>query len=488
MALILPTYRQIRDQILAIWQGYRPDADAGEYSDLWLYARLVADLVYRLHLSAERILTAMHPATTHGDALGRWLETFGLPDGQGGYGRIPDAGSSGVAALQVTATGATADLLGQQLTDGGGRTYEITSSYAFAGAGTHDYDLAAVDTGAATNLTTGSTLTFISPPANVQSTATLVADLTGGTDRETDSEGRTRLLQRLRTPGLSGNASDWIYTVEDAAAGQLRGFAWAGRNGSPAGWGTTDYCALLTTGHRDDRHIAITDAMYSTIAAAVAARMPQFAVDLSRQLAVYQVPTTLWIRLQMADNAPASSHADWDAEALGATVVSTDIGSKQVQTSSTSLPSYLSAGDRVVIGGAAATALKVGIADGLSDDRKFEVDQWFTVPSSANPYPVDPQVGWRICSGGGIILDVVGALHDLLDSLGPEKGSYAAQIPGWEDILRLSAITTAAIQAGGGSIVDVTIDAPLADTTPTPDTSAQTHRIVADDLAVWEVM
>ena len=487
MALTLPTYDQIRDTIQSVWQAARPDADATKYSDLWLYARILADMVYRLHLTADRLLSALHPSTTYGDALDRWLEVCGLPDGQGGYGRIQDAPSSGTSALRVTATGATVDLLGQQLTDTGGRTYEITSSYAFAAAGTHDYDLTAVDVGAATNLEIGETLTFVSPPANVQSTATLVADLSGGTDRETDPEGRERLLQRLRDPGLSGNVSDWRETIEDAAPGEVVGYVWPMRQGQPAGYGYTDFCALKTTGHRDDRHIGLSDDLYSTIAQAIQDRMPAQDYLGARQLTVNAVDQVIQLRISMADNAPASALCDWDAEDLGAEVSAIDATNKRI-TADTTVTSHLSVGDRVVIGGAQATVTAVGTADGMPNDQTFEVDSWFdTYDSDSNPYPTDPMVGYWICSGGGVIMDVVGALHDLMDSLGPAKGSYAGQITGWEDTLRVDAITTAVVQAGDGNVVGVTIKTPTSDVTPTAGSSAITERLVLTDLGVWEI-
>jgi uncharacterized phage protein gp47/JayE len=500
MAINLPTYETIRASIQTLWQSERPNADSTRYSDLWLFSRVLGRMVYRMHLTAERVIAAIHPKTTYGDYLDAWLWFAGLDNGADGYGRIEARGSSTANGVTVTATGATVDLSGYQLTDEAGRVYEIAESYAFGGAGSAALDVDAITTGLATNLESGDSLTFSSPPANVTAAATVATDLTGGADRETDAEGRQRLADRFQSPPASGNVSDWMSTVESASPGELDVFVWPWRQNQPTGWGLTDYCALQRGASRSGRHIDSTDALYTTIAAAVASRMPIEHYYYSRQLTCVQTLYDIDILITMADTASSSQKCDWDAYGIAGahkpTVSAVDAVNFTV-TANKNITGWGDArdiviGDKVTICGAQAEVTKVGVADGLATDAMIGVAAWFTTyDSEINPHPAPAAwtlTGNRLCSGGGLIMDVIDALFGMADALGPARGTYAStSITDWDDTLRLSLIQTVTINAGGGAIVDCTITLPAANATPTAGSTGTTQRIIIDDFAVYEL-
>jgi len=478
------TYETIRDEIIAIFQSERPNASANRYDDLWLYSKILARMVQRLHWSVDRALSAVHPWTTHGIYLDWWLELRGLG------GRIQAGGSSAASALTVTATGAANVPIGTQFTDTGGRVYQTTVGNVFVGAGTFDFDMEAVSTGLATNLQAGEILTIVSPIANITDAATLIVNLEGGTDLETDAAGRQRLKEDFQNPSASGNVADWVKTIKSASPGAIDAFVWPWRNNSPSGWGYTDYCALRRGENRGDRHIAAVDALYTTIDDAVLARMPAIGYANSRQLTLTDNEQSVNVSLTLADYATSSQRCDFDAETLDAVVDSVNFATLEIDTDK-DVTVYMSVGDKAVIWGAQAVVAAVGLPT-CTNDTCFRVTTWFSVyDADDNPYPwpatTIPMATPQLCSGGGVIMDVVTAIMEYGDSLGPAEGTYAASITGWQSVLKTLGIQTAAINAVPGVVVDVTVNTPLADVTPTAGTGPNTERIILDDVAVLEI-
>lgn len=92
--------------------------------------------------------------------------------------------------------------------------------------------------------------------------------------------------------------------------------------------------------------------------------------------------------------------------------------------------------------------------------------------------------GSQVLSGGGIIGAVAMRITELVDSLGPVKGDYSADWEGWEDTVRKIAVQSAAIQAAGGAVADVTTA--LTDTSTTADTTSSVNMIIGTDLGIYE--
>ena len=109
----------------------------------------------------------------------------------------------------ATVTGIAGTVLpsGVQLSGPGG-TYQTTNTITIGSSPT-PVNLAALTAGAAGNADVGTTLSFLTPVANVDASA-IVVSMTGGTDTETDDELRARILERIRNPPMGGDAEDYV--------------------------------------------------------------------------------------------------------------------------------------------------------------------------------------------------------------------------------------------------------------------------------------
>lgn len=124
-----------------------------------------------------------------------------------GIVRKPASRAGGPVQLTLTDT-ATADA-GTQLQRSDGVIYRITASKS-APAGTMNVELEAVDAGASGNAQVGTRLTFITPQAGIQQSATVTGSgLTGGADVESLSELLSRLEFRVQYPPSGGTKYDF---------------------------------------------------------------------------------------------------------------------------------------------------------------------------------------------------------------------------------------------------------------------------------------
>lgn len=151
----------------------------------WLAAQLFADTSEREHMLREAAMYGITPTPA----------TF--------------------AAGTVTATGTDTSVIPAEtiLERDDGVTYRVTQEATIV-AGTASVSVEAVEAGAAGNLDAGETLTFESPIAGVDSSATVAADADGdGIDGGIDEEGtegtRNRLLLRLQEPPQGGAEQDY---------------------------------------------------------------------------------------------------------------------------------------------------------------------------------------------------------------------------------------------------------------------------------------
>lgn len=124
-----------------------------------------------------------------------------------GIVRKPAARADGPAQLMLTDTATAQD--GVQLQRGDGVVYRITGSKN-GPAGTLTVSLEAAEPGAAGNAPAGTRLTFITPQAGIQQTATVTGPgLTGGADVESLSELLSRLIFRVQYPPSGGTKYDF---------------------------------------------------------------------------------------------------------------------------------------------------------------------------------------------------------------------------------------------------------------------------------------
>jgi hypothetical protein len=487
MAWIRPILSDIRAELYAQWQSYRPDADDGKYSDLWIYAQTMGRIVHSIYGGIEAFRRALMPWSSTGTYLNKWLHLFGQSNGAGGYGLILPHTSSATDALTVTCTSGTPTITDETLVDDAGNRYKIDETYSFAATGTYDADVVSIDTGTAVNLESGDTLTFESPPAGISETATLVKDLDGGLDQETDAEGQSRLLRALQSPSLSGNADHWVQAIEATAQGAYDAYVWSKRANQPYGYGTTDWVALQRGESGLDR--ITTSTQQTALDAQVEDTMPVRQMEQSRRLTVTADYHIVKAAYKLAPDASSEKQVDWDGYSNQKTVSSTTIADSLIVASSAYSAGLISSGDKVIIANQEATVdLEPGNASAPvsgSYDR-FTVSSWVwdTDLSLSSDGPTASGGSFAICAGGGIAADMLDAIVDYLDTIGPERSSYAdaSSVSPWDDTMRIPWIKNAVIDAADGDVLEVStceIDGATSDVSPTETSGTSCNLVVA---------
>lgn len=141
-----------------------------------------------------------------------WLERQGiiwLKNQDGTKGRKAPTPASGF----VTATGIEGTIvpIDTEMRIGTGSTgvlYRTVADIAISNGPTL-IPVTAIDAGTIGNLEPGDQLAISPTIANVD-TGTLVVELSGGTDQETDDELRVRILERIQKPPMGGDADDYV--------------------------------------------------------------------------------------------------------------------------------------------------------------------------------------------------------------------------------------------------------------------------------------
>lgn len=489
MAFSIPTYETLRAAVIAYWRTIRSEVDVGPKSDVDADSRGMAHIGDGLHKHAVQLKKDLFPGTARDESQDNWLYMLGQPDGTGSYGRIQPASSSGTSALAVTSTGVATVTTTDYLQDTAGLRYAPTGTTNWVGASTQNISVEAIDTGYATNLETGDTLDFISPPANINQEATLVADLDGGRDLQTNTEGSAACLDYLRAPNISGNWPEWRRAIEDSSPGIFEGYGWPGRNNYPHGYGCHDYAACQVGETGTDR--VITAAQTTIIDDYLADAFPELLIKQSRHLTVSTVEKLVEMEYSLVDGAPASYQCSWDAQAEQRyCVAGCDEPTKLIQVHAVYTTGPQS-GETVLINGQEAVVdLEPGNAAApvSSSMAKFTVTEWpWTGETLESDRPSGG--GYYVLSGGGLILTVWTALRAYINSLGPARGPAAAPQAGWDDTIRIDGLKREAAIAATGYIENfdlVEIDGGVVDVGPSYDTTSAVQLMIDDDIAVYE--
>jgi uncharacterized phage protein gp47/JayE len=506
----IPTWAELKPEVVAVYKALRPDASVAEGSDVDIKATTLTHMVHGLHMTLwYGLLYNILITKSSGWVLDAWLWVFGLSNGSGGFGRIVARGATADDGFTFVAdAGPYSDLNGETFTDSAGNRYQVNESYTPSGAGTTPaLDVIAIewpeDNGAATNIeaATGETYTWESQPSYMTSTITQVVDLDGGANRETDSEGRARLVRRLQTPPTGGNWAHWEEIAEETSPGNIDAFIWEGLHNDTHGFGNTDIACTQRNELYGGKEIQTSDAIYDDIFEQLETQLPYGVLFRSRFLEARADTQELEVTITLNPNAPESLRCDWDAETPRFTVNASSEVNKTIRASA-DVTSYISVGDRVIIYSAQAIVSKVGTADGLADDNTFEVQTWFTVEDDdINPFPWTivgfSPTGSAITSGGGIMLELHRKARDAtFKRLGPKKkpggAAYdnSAPIPAWEDTLREQQIVADCISVGDASgdatIIIVNVIQPASDTLPIDGDDTKVYFLGLSEVVFWE--
>lgn len=159
------------------------------------------------------------PVTAEGEFIDAWAALRGLT-------RKAPSAAAGTASI-VGGIPSSPISAGTELTkieNGSTVTYTVTTGITLDPAGTGTLELQSTAVGAISNADAGTPLRFVSPPAGVPETASVIT-MTGGTDLEDDATFRARMLKAYAAPPQGGDLADyenWALAVPGVTR------AWAG--------------------------------------------------------------------------------------------------------------------------------------------------------------------------------------------------------------------------------------------------------------------
>lgn len=176
-------------------------------------SRAFAGAVHGLYGFLEFISQQALPDSAVDEYLERWCAIFGLF-------RVAATAATG----SVTITGISGNVIPADtvLQSPAGIQYRTTADATIA-SGTATVGIQCATAGADGNLPPSSPLSFLSPVAGVNSSATAgVAGVTGGSDDESTDGLRKRLIERIQTPPQGGNVTDYTKWVKEIRADVTR--------------------------------------------------------------------------------------------------------------------------------------------------------------------------------------------------------------------------------------------------------------------------
>ncbi len=179
-----------------------PGADARlRRSNLNVLARVHSGAAHGLYGYLEWVSRQVIIDTADGDILERHASIWGVER---------KAASPAVGNITVTGTNGAIIPADSTLARSDGAQY-ATDAEAMIAGGVATIAVTAVEGGQAGNAAAAASLSFDTPIAGVNSTATVTASaLTGGADIETDDDLRARLLARIQSPPHGGAAYDYV--------------------------------------------------------------------------------------------------------------------------------------------------------------------------------------------------------------------------------------------------------------------------------------
>lgn len=254
---LIPSPRALLAQSLAFAANRAQSWATGDRDFLGKIARMFV-AHFNSQGAALRQLDADWPPSSQSSAesIQRNADTFGLPNGAGGYGlAVAKPATGGIGVIQgVAGTPITLPQLLQfgavqlQIRPGSG-PYVVSGVPPATGQVSVTID--AVTTGAIGNISAGQTLTLVTPPPGIQPEVVLIAPLANGTDEESPDDARLRLTNRLRYPPKGGAPQDysaWGSEVTDAngvAYSNLRYYGYSGGDANLGGGGGYDGLAAV---------------------------------------------------------------------------------------------------------------------------------------------------------------------------------------------------------------------------------------------------
>ncbi|MGL5361519.1 MAG: baseplate J/gp47 family protein [Bosea sp. (in: a-proteobacteria)] len=399
MPFRVPEFEETHQLGLDLSAKLLPDDDTSVGSLQYRTTGVTAGVVYDNHVHTRTVGKELLPDMGTGAALDRWGTILGLP-------RKGSTGARKANALRITGVVGEGGAAGTELVHDSGFRYAI-EAFTIPAAGYIDVDVAAIDTGSATRLNAGESLTFVEPILGIATTAELQIDLDeDGTDAELDGPYRDRLLQRLQKPPLGGAAHDYERWAREVS-GVARAFVYPLR----AGYGTVDVVALHS-GSGSSR------AFNPTERAALLAYL-----ESKRPVGVAGVRVLETVAAEV-DCEVLIRAASWDwIDSAPPVVASWNAGTRTL-TLAAARPITMAVGGRVVIATAGSSGAPIAIESLPVTTTQIVLEKAPTVAPSA---------GDLVYAGSSVTAACRAAILAHYDELGPAND---LRYDGWEGTLR----------------------------------------------------
>lgn len=196
-----PSLSTLIERMTTDMEGRMPGAVVRQArSNLYALARVDAGAIHGLY-GYIQWLSQQLPDTAEVEYLERWAAIFGVARTPAGFAEN-DLQLSGNSGAVVPA--------GTRLQRADGQAY-LTDLAVTLVAGVATVKVVAEQPGAAASLATGEVLSFVSPVAGVESTATVLASgQLSGADAQSDESLRAALIERIQLPPHGGAKHDYI--------------------------------------------------------------------------------------------------------------------------------------------------------------------------------------------------------------------------------------------------------------------------------------
>jgi uncharacterized phage protein gp47/JayE len=470
MPFTIPTFAAILADLVADFQNRFPGANVSRLSGHWKRLAVFAGGAAALYRYIQVVSRDVMPDTAAAGALDRWLSIYGLA-------RKGATSASAVDVGRVTGTVAATFASGTQLTSPDGLIFQLNESGSIPVSGYADVDIAALSTGAATRKSRGTVLTFVTPPAGIDSTVVLVADLdVGGADSEDDGSARVRLLDQIAQPAMGGAANDFrAWAKEDTNVGEAYVYPTRGGLGSV-------HTAALKTGHGSAR--LLSGGERTALQILIDSLRPVGYPD-SIVLEVLAQDQDVEMLIEPEEDPVYAFH--W-ADSIPLEVSSYDPVTR-ILVFTTDRPVDLEEGDRLFWRSAIApfhdgsevTVEALNSTDGvvLKAPLPTEYD-WAGTP---------PAAGDLLYSGGPLVTSVRAAVVAYMDNLGPGRVDTASTAQDysygssyWEGTLRLAKLHNLAQKQRG--VLDSVVLDPPANVAPTNEAPAPTVSVLVPRIVI----
>lgn len=439
MAIQIPTREELAAEFRAEYEAaFNTVRSVARGTDGWLWSRIISGVAWGIVARLVTLEDNALPDRSVGEWLRRWAWLFSVPF----KGPVKATGKN---VLLVTGAIGAPVVAGTELAANDGTLYVITTPLTL-GPGGSLASIAARNGGISGNRAAGESLVFTAPPMNVDTNATIVADITSGNDGESEADYRPRLLDHLRRPLSGGAVGDFRKWATGDQGGAAAAYVYRHRRGR----GTLDL-ALLQAGAGAGRVMADTSAAAAVIDELRPANM--------KDVVILNVVPTL-VNVKAALELDATVYAwDW-VDGGGVVITAANLGAKTVTVPG--CPAGAVAGARVQIAGVQSKI--VG-----------RVGNVLTLDSLAGT-----PVGHTLYAGGDLVEPVQASIRRYFNTFGPARGAYG--VGHWADAVRRAKISEAATTVAG--VVDAEVIAPANNVTPIDDYSTSIPLLVPGIIEV----